>query len=225
MRNVFSIYCIVFQMQSINDMETKNATELTEFIVTGLTHQPEWQVPLFLLLLIIYLFTIVGNLGLITLICNDPKLHIPMDLFLGNLAFVDTWLSSTVTPKMLLNFFAMSKMISLSECKMRFFYFVICVTTECFLLETMAHDRYVVICKPLIYPIIMTNRLYIWLLVLSYFGGLLHATLHNVFLLRLTFCNSNTVHHFYCDIIPLFKISCTDPSINILILFIFAGSI
>ena len=93
-------------MQSINDMETKDATELTEFIVTGLTHQPEWQVPLFLLLLIIYLITIVGNLGLIALIYNDPKLYISMYLFLGNLAFVDIWLSSTVTPKMLLNFFA-----------------------------------------------------------------------------------------------------------------------
>ncbi|XP_060990188.1 olfactory receptor 5H8-like [Dama dama] len=206
-------------------METKNATELTEFILTGLTHKPVWQVPLFLLFLIIYLITIMGNLGLVALICNDPQLHIPMYLFLGNLAFVDIWLSSTVTPKMLLNFFAMSKMISLSECKIQFFSFVICVTTECFLLATMAYDRYVAICKPLIYPMIMTNRLCIWLLVLSYFGGLLHATLHNVFLLRLTFCNSNIVHHFYCDIIPLLKISCTDPSINILIVFIFAGSI
>ena len=108
-------------MQSINDMETKNATELTEFILTGLTHQQKWQVPLFLLFLIIYLITIVGNLSLITLLCNDPQLHIPMYLFLGNLAFVDIWLSSTVTPKMLLNFFAMNKMISLSECKIHFF--------------------------------------------------------------------------------------------------------
>ena len=181
MRNVFSIYCIVFQMQSINDMEAKNATELTEFILTGLTHKPVWQVPLFLLFLIIYLITIMGNLGLIALICNDPHLHIPMYLFLGNLAFVDIWLSSTVTPKMLLNFFAMSKMTSLSECKIQFFSFVICVTTECFLLATMAYDRSVAICKPLIYPMIKTNRLCIWLLVLSYFGGLLHATLHNVF--------------------------------------------
>nr|CAI9703781.1 unnamed protein product [Rangifer tarandus platyrhynchus] len=206
-------------------METKNATELTEFIFTGLTHKPVWQVPLFLLFLIIYIITITGNLGLIALICNDPQLHIPMYLFLGNLAFVDIWLSSTVNPKMLLNFFAMRKMISLSECKIQFFFFVICVTTECFLLATMAYDRYVAICKPLINPMIMTNRLCIWLLVLSYFGGLLHALLHTCFLFRLTFCNSNIIHQFYCDIMPLFKISCTDPSINVLVIFIFSGSI
>uniref|UniRef100_A0A8D1E507 Olfactory receptor n=1 Tax=Sus scrofa TaxID=9823 RepID=A0A8D1E507_PIG len=206
-------------------MEAQNATELTEFVLTGLKYQSEWQIPLFLLFLIIYLITLLGNLGLIALICNDPHLHIPMYLFLGNLAFVDTWLSSTVTPNMLVNFFAKSKMISFSECVVQFFSFAICVTTECFLLATMAYDRYVAICKPLLYPVIMTNRLCIWLLVLSFLGGLFHAILHNTFLFRLTFCDSIIIHHFYCDIIPLFKISCTDPSINYLMLFIFAGII
>ena len=110
----FSIYCIVFQRSSVKDMETKNITELTAFILTGLAHQPEWQIPLFLLFLMIYLITIVGNLGLIVLICNDPHLHIPMYLFLGSLAFVDAWVSSTVTPKMLVNFLGKSRMISLS---------------------------------------------------------------------------------------------------------------
>ena len=95
-------------------MEKENATLLTEFILTGLIYQPEWQIPLFLLFLMIYLITIVGNLGLIALICNDPHLHIPMYLFLGNLAFVDAWISSTVTPQLLVNFFANSKMMSLS---------------------------------------------------------------------------------------------------------------
>ena len=104
----------MFQGLSIKDMETKNATELTEFILTGLTHQPEWQIPLFLLFLMIYLITIMGNLGLIALIYNDPHLHIPMYLFLGSLAFVDAWVSSTVTPKMLVNFLGKSRMISLS---------------------------------------------------------------------------------------------------------------
>uniref|UniRef100_A0A8D0W9H5 Olfactory receptor n=1 Tax=Sus scrofa TaxID=9823 RepID=A0A8D0W9H5_PIG len=206
-------------------MEAKNATELTEFVLTGLKYQSEWQIPLFLLFLIIYLITLIGNLGLIALICNDPHLHIPMYLFLGNLAFVDAWLSSTVTPNMLVNFFSKSKMISLSECKIQFFSFVICVTTECFLLATMAYDRYVAICKPLQDPVIITNRLCIWLLVLSFLGGFFHAILHNTFLFRLTFCDSIIIHHFYYDIIPLFKISCTDPSINYLMVFIFAGII
>ena len=206
-------------------METKNATELEEFVLTGLTYQPEWQIPLFLVFLVIYLITIVGNLGLIALICNDPHLHIPMYLFLGNLAFVDAWLSSTVSPKMLVNFFSESKMISLSECTIQIFSFVISATTECFLLAAMAYDRYVAICKPLLYPVIISNMLCIQLILLSFLGGLLHAIIHTSFLFRLTFCNSIIVQHFYCDIIPLLRISCTDPSINYLTVFVFAGSI
>ncbi|XP_014685939.3 olfactory receptor 5H2-like [Equus asinus] len=206
-------------------MDTKNATLLTEFILTGLLYQPEWHIHLFLVFLLIYFITIVGNLILIALICSDPQLHIPMYLFLGSLAFVDAWISSTVTPKMLVNFFAKSKMISLSECMIQFFSLGISATTECFLLASMAYDRCVAICKPLLYPVIMTNRLCIQLLVSSFVGGLLHALIHVGFLFRLTFCHHNIIHHFYCDIMPLFKISCTDPSINVLMLFIFSGSI
>ncbi|XP_003434106.2 olfactory receptor 5H2-like [Canis lupus baileyi] len=206
-------------------MEKENATLLMELILTGLTHEPRWKIPLFLMFLVFYLLTIVGNLGLIALIWNDPQLHIPMYLFLGSLAFVDAWLSSTVTPKMLVSFFAKSKTISLSECMIQFFSFAISATTECFLLATMAYDRYVAICKPLTYPVIMSNTLCIRLILLSFLGGLLHAIIHSSFLFRLTFCNSIIVHHFYCDIIPLFKISCTDPSINYLMVFIFSGSI
>ncbi|KAM4862808.1 olfactory receptor 5H19-like [Urocitellus parryii] len=206
-------------------MEKDNATSLTVFVLTGLIHQPQWKLPLFLLFLVIFLITLVGNLGLITLIWKDPQLHIPMYLFLGSLAFVDASVSSAVIPKMLVNFLGKNKFISLSECMAQFFSFNISATTECFLLAAMAYDRYAAICKPLLYPVIMTNRLCINLLVLSFVGGLLHAFIHEGFLFRLTFCNSNIIHHFYCDIISLFKISCTDPSINYLIVFIFSGSI
>uniref|UniRef100_A0A8D2JLQ2 Olfactory receptor n=1 Tax=Sciurus vulgaris TaxID=55149 RepID=A0A8D2JLQ2_SCIVU len=206
-------------------MEKENGTLLREFVLTGLTDRQGLQVPLFLLFLMIYLVTIVGNLGLIALIWNDSHLHIPMYLFLGSLAFVDAWISSTVTPNMLVNLLSKSKSISLSECMIQFFAFAFGGTTECFLLGTMAYDRYVAICKPLLYPVIMTNRLCIRLLVLSFVGGFLHSLIHEGFLFRLTFCNSNIIHHFYCDIIPLFKISCTDPSINFLMVFILSGSI
>ncbi|XP_027269137.1 olfactory receptor 187-like [Cricetulus griseus] len=206
-------------------MGTENVTLLTQFVLTGLTHPPQWRIPLFLLFLVIYLITIVGNLGLIALIWNDSSLHIPMYLFLGSLAFVDTWLSSTVTPKMLLTFIAKSKLISLSECMIQFFSFVMCATMECFLLAAMAYDRYAAICKPLLYPVIMTNRLCVRLLVLTFVTGILHASIHEGMLFRLTFCNSNIIHHFYCDVMPLLKISCTDPSLNYLIVFIFSGSI
>ncbi|XP_075811067.1 olfactory receptor 5H17 [Microtus pennsylvanicus] len=206
-------------------MEKENKTLWTEFVLTGLTCQPQWKILLFLVFLVIYLMTIMGNLGLITLIWNDPRLHIPMYLFLSNLAFVDTWLSSTVTPKMLFNLLDKGKVTSLSECMGQFFSFAISVTTECFLLAAMAYDRYAAICNPLLYPVIMTNRLCIRLLVLSFVGGFIHAVIHESFLFRLTFCKSNILYHFYCDVIPLLKISCTDPSLNYLIIFIFSGSI
>ncbi|XP_036857615.1 olfactory receptor 5H2-like [Manis javanica] len=206
-------------------MDTKNVTVLTEVVLTGLTYQPEWEIPLFLLLLVIYLITIVGNLGLLILICYDPHLHIPMYLLLGSLAFVDAWISSTVTPKMLVNFFVKSKIISLFACMTQLFSFSFSATTECFLLATMAYDRYVAICNPLLYPVIMTNRLCIWLLASSFVGGALHALIHIGLLFRLSFCKYNVIHHFYCDIMPLFKISCTDPLINVLMVFIFSGSI
>ncbi|XP_076973711.1 olfactory receptor 5H8-like [Tamandua tetradactyla] len=206
-------------------METENTTLLKEFILTGFIVQPEWQIPLFLVFLVTYLITMMGNLGLVALIWNDPHLRTPMYLYLGCLAFVDAWLSSTVTPKMLVSFWAKSKMITLSACMTQFFSFAISATTECFLLATMAYDRYVAICKPLLYPVIMTNRLCIQLSIWSCIGGLIHASIHEGFLFRLTFCKSNIVHHFYCDIIPLLKISCVDTSINFLMLFIFSGSI
>ncbi|XP_003469243.3 olfactory receptor 5H18 [Cavia porcellus] len=206
-------------------MEKKNVSLMTEFVLTGLTDHQGLQVPLFLVFLVIYLITLVGNLGLIVLIWNDPHLHTPMYLFLGSLAFVDAWISSTVTPKMLVNLIVKSKLMSLSECMIQFFAFAFGGTTECFLLGTMAYDRCIAICKPLLYPVIMSNRVCIRLLVLSFVGGFLHALIHEGLLLRLTFCNSNIIHHFYCDIIPLFKISCTDPSINFLMVFILSGSI
>ncbi|XP_014685942.1 olfactory receptor 5H2-like [Equus asinus] len=206
-------------------MDAKNATFLTKFVLAGLSFQQEWHIHLFLVFLVIYLITIVGNLGLIALICNDPHLHIPMYLFLGSLAFMDAWISSTVTPKILVNFFAKSKMMSISECVIQLFSFAFSATTECFLLAAMAYDRYLAICKPLLYPVIMTNRLCNKLLVLSFLGGLLHSLIHVGFLFRLTFCNYNIIHHFYCDIKPLFRISCTDPSINVLMVFISSGSI
>ncbi|XP_003945035.1 olfactory receptor 5H6 isoform X2 [Saimiri boliviensis] len=206
-------------------MEEENVTLRTEFVLTGFLYQPDCKILLFLAFLVIYIITIMGNLGLIFLIWKDPHLHIPMYLFLGNLAFADALLSSTVTPKMLINFLAKSKIISFSECMIQFFSFGMTVTTECFILATMAYDRYVAICKPLLYPVIMTNELCIRLLVLSFLGGLLHALIHEGFLFRLTFCNSNIIQHFYCDIIPLLKITCTNTFINFLMIFIFSGSI
>ncbi|XP_004607084.2 olfactory receptor 5AC1-like [Sorex araneus] len=205
-------------------MET-NKTQVTEFVLTGLTDIPELRVPLFLAFLIIYLITIVGNLGLIFLIWKDPHLHTPMYIFLGGLAFADACTSSSVTPRMLVNILDKSQMISLSECMAQYYFFGSSATTECFLLVVMAYDRYAAICNPLLYPVIMSNRVCTWLISVCYVIGFLHPIVHVGLLFRLTFCKSNIIHHFYCEILPLFTISCTDPSINAFVIFIFSASI
>ena len=202
-----------------------NKTLVTEFVLTGLTDRPGLQVPLFVVFLVIYLTTRVGNLGLIFLIWKDPHLHTPMYSFLGSLAFADACSSSSVTPKMLINFLSVNHTISLVECISQFYIFASSANTECFLLVVMAYDRYVAICNPLLYPVVMSHRLCTWLISASYAIGFLQPIIHVGLLSRLTFCRSNIIHHFYCEILPLFTISCNDPSINALVLFIFAAFI
>ena len=199
-----------------------NRTLLTEFVLRGITDRPELQVPLFLVFFFIYVITMVGNLGLIFLICKDPHLHTPMYLFLGNLAFTDACTSSSVTPKMLIKFINKNDMISLGECFSQFYFFCSSATAECYLLVAMAYDRYVAICNPLHYAVIMSKRLCVQFISVSYLIGLLFALLYVGMLFRLTFCSSNIIDHFFCDLIPLYAISCTDPFINALLLFVFA---
>ncbi|XP_034861491.1 olfactory receptor 5AC1-like [Mirounga leonina] len=206
-------------------MMEANKTQVTEFVLTGLTDRPGLQVPLFLVFLVIYLTTMVGNLGLMFLIWKDPHLHTPMYLLFGSLAFADACSSSSVTPRMLVNILDKSQMISLFECMAQYYFFGSSATTECFLLVVMASDHYVAIYNPLLYPGVMSNRLCTWLISLSYVIGFLHPTIHVGLLFRLTFCRSSIIHHFYCEILPLYTISCTDPSINALVLFIFAAFI
>ncbi|XP_015992523.2 olfactory receptor 5AC1-like [Rousettus aegyptiacus] len=203
----------------------ENKTLVTEFVLTGLTDRPELQAPLFLVFLVIYLTTIVGNLGLIFVIWKDSHLHTPMYLFLSSLAFADAFSSSSVTPRMLVNILNKSQMISLFECMAQFYFFGSSATTECFLLVVMAYDRYVAICNPLLYPVAMSNRRCTGLISMSYVIGFLHPVVHVGLLFRLTFCKSNIIQHFYCEILSLYTISCTDPSINALVIFIFAAFI
>ena len=182
-------------------------TLVTEFVLTGLTDLPGLQVPLFLVFLIIYLTTMVGNLGLIFLIWKDPHLHTPMYSFLGSLAFADACCSSSVTPKMLTNFLSKNHVIALFDCLTQFYFFGSTATTECFLLVVMAYDRYAAICNPLLYSVVMSNRLCIQSIGVSYFIGFLHSAIHVGLLFRLTFCRTNVIHYFYCEILQLFKIA------------------
>ncbi|XP_020008004.1 olfactory receptor 5AC1-like [Castor canadensis] len=204
-------------------MMEANKTLVTQFVLKGITDRLELQVPLFLVFLLIYVTTMVGNIGLIFLIWRDTHLHSPMYFFLSSLAFADACTSSSVTPKMLMNFLTKNNMISVFECFTQFYFFCYSATTECLLLVVMAYDRYVAICNPLLYLVVMSNRLCTWLISVSYVIGFLHPIIHVGLLFRLSFCRSNIIDHFYCEILPLYKISCTDPSINALVAFIFAA--
>ncbi|PNJ17361.1 OR5AC2 isoform 1, partial [Pongo abelii] len=202
-------------------MET-NKTQIKNFVLQGLTDHPELQAPLFLVFLVIYFITMVGNLGLMALIWKDPHLHTPMYLSLGSLAFADACTSPSVTPKMLVHFLSKNHMISLVGCMIQFYIFASSANTECFLLVVMAYDRYMAICNPLLYPLVMSNIFCIQLLGVSFIIGFFHSIMHVGLLFRLTFCKSNVIHYFYCDILQLFKISCTDPGVNMLLVFVFS---
>ncbi|XP_007957097.1 olfactory receptor 1094-like [Orycteropus afer afer] len=206
-------------------IQLKNVTEVTMFTLLGFTDDFELQVYLFLLFLAIYIFTLVGNLGLVLLVLVSSRLHNPMYYFLSVLSFLDACFSSAVTPKMLVNFLSENKGISFLGCATQMLFFLTFGTTECFLLAAMAYDRYVAIYNPLLYSVNMSPRVYVPLITGSYVAGILHATLHTVATFRLPFCASNEIRHVFCDIPPLLAISCADTHINQLLLFYFAGSI
>ncbi|XP_047609042.1 olfactory receptor 5K3-like [Phacochoerus africanus] len=202
-----------------------NHSLTTEFILTGFSNHPELRTILFLVFLTIYLITMVGNLGLVALIFAESRLHTPMYIFLGNLALMDSCCSSAITPKMLQNFFSKDRIISLYECMAQFYFLCLAETTDCFLLAAMAYDRYVAICNPLQYHTRMSNKLCLQMITGAYIAGNMHPMIQIGFLFRLTFCKFNQINHFFCDVLPLFRLSCIDPYINEMMLFILAGSI
>ncbi|XP_008692456.2 olfactory receptor 5T1-like [Ursus maritimus] len=206
-------------------IQMENVTEVTMFILTGFTDDFELQVFLFVLFLAIYLFTLVGNLGLVILLIGDSRLHNPMYYFLSVLSVLDACYSSVVTPKMLVNFLAENKAISYLGCAAQMLLFVTFGTTECFLLAAMAYDRYEAIYNPLLYSVSMSPSVYVPLIVSCYVAGILHGTLHTVATFSLSFCASNEIRHVFCDIPPLLAISCSDTHANQLLLFYFVGAI
>ncbi|XP_045859301.1 olfactory receptor 5K1-like [Meles meles] len=206
-------------------MTEDNYSLTTDFILIGFTDRPGLKSLLFVVFLTIYVITMVGNLGLVTLIFMERRLHTPMYIFLGNLALMDSCCSCAITPKMLENSFSKDRMISLYECMAQFYFLCLVETVDCFLLAAMAYDRYVAICSPLQYHTMMSKKLCIQMTTGAYIAGNLHSLIQIGFLFRLTFCGSNQINHFFCDVLPLYRLSCVDPYINELMIFIFAGSV
>ncbi|XP_064129548.1 olfactory receptor 5K1-like [Loxodonta africana] len=206
-------------------MTQDNRSLTTEFILIGFTDHPDLKALLFMVFFAIYLITMVGNLGLVALIFMERRLHTPMYIFLGNLALMDSCCSCAITPKMLENFFSEDRMISLYECMVQFYFLCFAETADCFLLAAMAYDRYVAICRPLQYHTMMSKKLCIQMIIGAYAAGFLHSIIQVVLLLRLTFCGSHQINHFFCDVLPLYRLSCLDPYINELMILIFSGSV
>ncbi|XP_052584230.1 olfactory receptor 8D1-like [Peromyscus californicus insignis] len=204
-------------------MNIGNHSTATVFVLVGLTQQPELLLPLFLLFLGIYVVTVMGNLGMILLITVSPLLHTPMYYFLSSLSFVDLCYSTVITPKMLVNFLGKKNLILFSECMAQIFLFVIFVVAEGYLLTAMAYDRYVAICRPLLYNVIMSSRLCSLLVLVAFILGLLSAIAHTSAMMPLSFCKSHIISHYFCDVLPLLNLSCSNTHLNELLLFIIAG--
>ncbi|NXI65659.1 O1038 protein, partial [Anseranas semipalmata] len=191
-------------------MAPVNHSDVHKFILLGLTTRPDLQVPLFLVFLATYTVTLLGNFGMIVLIRTDLHLCTPMYYFLGHLAFVDICYSSVILPKMLVQLLVENKTIGFSQCAAQLCFFVVFGITECLLLAVMAYDRYVAICRPLLYPTIMCGRTCWWLVAGSYAIGTMHAVTHTTFIFRFSFCRSYVINHYFCDIAPLLALSCSD---------------
>ncbi|XP_007445071.1 olfactory receptor 1019-like, partial [Python bivittatus] len=206
-------------------MDKRNDSVVTEFILQGFTDNPKMQLVLFTVFLLVYSISVLGNLGMILLICSNPQLHKPMYYFLGNLSFVDLCCSSAIAPKLLIDLLDETKRISYSACVLQLFLYAMLVDVECLLLALMAYDRYVAICNPLLYSAIMSKKLCQQMITVAYCIGLMDTIVHTSSTFRLPFCRSNLINHFFCDIPPLLVLSCSDTYANEIVLFTFVGFI
>ena len=196
----------------------ENRTGVTQFILMGITNDPNLQLPFFIIFLLIYTITLVGNLGMFLLILLDSRLHNPMYIFLCNLSFVDFCYSSTVTPKVIVGFLTGDKIMSYNACASQMFFFANFAVVENYLLVSMAYDRYVAVCKPLHYATTMTTNVCACLVIGCYICGFLNASIYTANVLTLSFCVYNVVHHFFCDIPAVMVVSCSDRHVNELVL-------
>ncbi|KAM5151616.1 olfactory receptor 5AR1-like [Mantella aurantiaca] len=200
-----------------------NQTILKEFFLSGLSDLPALQLPLFLLFLLIYLLTLICNLLIIVLIVTDSHLHTPMYFFLGNLAGLDLLCSSVIVPRMLFDLQTKRKKITIVACMTQYFFFTFFASAEVFLLAVMSYDRYTAICQPLHYTQIMLWKVCVGLVSLVWCMGFAHSLVHTLNAINLTFCSSDIIENFFCELPQLFLISCSDIYINVLLVFIFGS--
>ncbi|NWI65572.1 O11L1 protein, partial [Todus mexicanus] len=197
-----------------------NVTAVLEFRLLGFSSNPHVQILLFTLFLVIYILTILGNVTIISVVTLEPQLHSPMYKFIKNLSFLEIFYTTTVVPKMLANLVAKRKSISFSGCMAQLYCFVALGAAECYLLAVMAYDRFLAVCQPLHYGVAMTPGSYIRLALGSWLTGVFTGLLPCLMVSRLNFCYPDLIDHFFCDISPLLKLSCSDTTVTEVVIFI-----
>ncbi|XP_077137630.1 olfactory receptor 8D1-like [Ranitomeya variabilis] len=202
-------------------MNAANHTVLTTFfIIKGISDVPTLQVPIFLLVLLIYLITVGGNMTILLLVCADPQLHTPMYFFLCNLSILDISSSTVTLHKILVSFLSGDKTVSVLSCLVQMFIFTSLVCNELLILTAMSYDRYVAICNPLRYSTVMNRGVCSTLAFVCWVLGFVESLPHVVLISRFTCFKSNEINHFFCDIVPLVKLSCNDTSLSDFLMFI-----
>ncbi|XP_032702408.1 olfactory receptor-like protein OLF2 [Lontra canadensis] len=206
-------------------MDGKNCSSVNEFLLLGVSNDPGVKITRFITFLIVYLIILVANLGMIILIRIDSHLHTPMYFFLSHLSFSDLCYSTAVGPRMLVGFIAKNKSISFHGCALQWLVFCTFVDSECLLLAVMAFDRYKAISNPLLYTVSMSSRLRSLLMAGVYMVAIVDASVNTILTFRLCFCGSNVINHFFCDVLPLLVLSCSDIQVNELVIFTIFGFI
>ncbi|XP_037695459.1 olfactory receptor 8J3 [Choloepus didactylus] len=205
-------------------MAPVNFTRVTEFILIGVSECPELQIPLFLVFLVIYGLTVAGNLGIITLTSVDARFQTPMYFFLRHLAIINLGNSTIIAPKMLINSLLKKKTTSYYECATQLGGFLFFIVAEIFMLAAMAYDRYVAICNPLLYMVVVSRRICLLLVSLTYIYSFSTAIVVSSCVFSVSYCSSNVINHFYCDNVPLLALSCSDTYFPETVVFISAAT-
>ncbi|XP_069506143.1 olfactory receptor 5J3-like [Ambystoma mexicanum] len=200
-------------------MEAGNGTVTKEFLIVGFSEIPELQVPLFVLLLWIYLITVVGNLVVLSIIYFNPQLHKPMYYFLAQMSFLDMCSISVTLPKAMAVHLTGLKTISFTACIVQLYFFLFFVSTESALLAVMAYDRYVAICNPLHYNSIMSRKTCVKMAAISWLVGVADAVPHPLLTSRFSFCGPLLLRHFFCDLTALMKLTCSDTFLMVILTF------
>ncbi|XP_060111202.1 olfactory receptor 5B21-like [Heteronotia binoei] len=197
-----------------------NLTANTVFVLLGFNDHPELQTLLFLAFLNIYMLTVVGNFIIVVLVVNDVHLHTPMYFFLGNLSCLEICYTSTILPRLLFSLLTGNRTISVHGCIIQYHFFVFLAVAECYLLAVMSYDRFLAICNPLRYIYLMNSRVCIWLIIISWMSGLLNVSIVASLLWKFMFCGTNEIEHFFCDLAPVLKLSCSNTQLAELVIFI-----